>query len=190
MGGGNVLVAHPITSHPVTKAQCMTLSREPGRSGSILIKTSMWHEERGQPQLSSSKQAFLSEEGRSKNPGEGTWAPCVLLVRRSQGCAPQVFNQTVRSFYRWGKWGLENPGGGGLVAKSRPTLVTPWTVWSPPGFSVHGNFSSKNTGVGSHFLLRGIFLTQGWNQGLLHCRRILYWLSQQGSPGIYLIHIV
>ena len=41
----------------------------------------------------------------------------------------------------------------------------------------HGNFPGKNTGVGCHFLLQGIFLTQGSNLSLLcllHCRRILY----------------
>ena len=32
----------------------------------------------------------------------------------------------------------------------------------------------KNTGVGRLSLLQGIFLTQESNQGLLHCRRILY----------------
>ena len=32
---------------------------------------------------------------------------------------------------------------------------------------------SKNTGVGCHFLLQGIFQTQGWNLYLLHYRRIL-----------------
>ena len=40
----------------------------------------------------------------------------------------------------------------------------------------------KNTGVGSLSLLQGIFLTQESNQGLLHCRRILYQLSYEGSP--------
>ena len=40
----------------------------------------------------------------------------------------------------------------------------------------------KNTGVGSRSLSQGIFPTQGPNQGLLHCRRILYQLSHQGSP--------
>ena len=40
----------------------------------------------------------------------------------------------------------------------------------------------KNTGVGSLSLLQGIFLTQELNWGLLHCRRILYQLSCQGSP--------
>ena len=38
------------------------------------------------------------------------------------------------------------------------------------------------TGVGSHSLLQGIFLTQGLNLGLLHGRWILYHLSHQGSP--------
>ena len=39
----------------------------------------------------------------------------------------------------------------------------------------------KNTGVGSLFLHQYIFLTQELNQGLLHCRQILYQLSYQGS---------
>ena len=36
--------------------------------------------------------------------------------------------------------------------------------------------------MGCHALLQGIFLTQGSNLGLLHCRQILYYLSHQGSP--------
>ena len=40
----------------------------------------------------------------------------------------------------------------------------------------------KNTGVGSLSLLQQIFQTQESNWGLLHCRRILYQLSYQGSP--------
>ena len=39
----------------------------------------------------------------------------------------------------------------------------------------------KNTGVGSLSLCQQIFLTQESNQGLLHCRRILYRLSYQGQ---------
>ena len=38
-----------------------------------------------------------------------------------------------------------------------------------------------NTGVGCLFLLQGIFLTQGSNLGLPHCRQTLYRLSHQGS---------
>ena len=69
--------------------------------------------------------------------------------------------------------------GGGVVTKSCPTLVTPFTAaarllcpWDSPG---------KNTGLG-YFLLQGIFSTQGLNPSLLHCRQILYQLSCEGSP--------
>ena len=54
--------------------------------------------------------------------------------------------------------------------------------YSPPGFSVHGDSPGKNTGVGCHDLLQGIFQTQGLNPGLPHCQHILYHLSHQGSP--------
>ena len=54
--------------------------------------------------------------------------------------------------------------------------------WSPPACSVHGTFQARNTGVGYHFLLQGIFPTQGSNLGLLHCRQTLNHLSHQGSP--------
>ena len=43
-------------------------------------------------------------------------------------------------------------------------------------------WKTKNTGVGSLSLLQWIFPTQELNQGLLHCRQILYHLSYQGSP--------
>ena len=42
----------------------------------------------------------------------------------------------------------------------------------------------KNTGVGSHSLLLGIFSPQGSNPGLPYHRQILYRLNHQGSPRI------
>ena len=51
------------------------------------------------------------------------------------------------------------------------------------------NSPEKNTGVGCHALLQGIFLTQGLNLGLLHCRQILYHLSHQGSDGFYFLQM-
>ena len=45
--------------------------------------------------------------------------------------------------------------------------------WSSPG---------KNTGVGSHAFLQGIFLTQGSNSGLLRCRQILLQSEPPGKP--------
>ena len=55
---------------------------------------------------------------------------------------------------------------------------------SPPGSSVHGDSPGKNTGVGCHALLQGIFPTQGSSPDLPHCRWILYQLSHQGNPRI------
>ena len=53
--------------------------------------------------------------------------------------------------------------------------------------TVHGILQGQNTGVGSSFLLQGIFPTQGQNPGLLHCRQFLYQLSHQESPNSFKI---
>ena len=55
---------------------------------------------------------------------------------------------------------------------------------SPPGSSVHGDSPGKNSELGCHALLQGIFTTQGFDPGLQHCRWILCRLSHQGSPRI------
>jgi len=55
------------------------------------------------------------------------------------------------------------------------------TLCDPARLLCPWDSSGKNTGVGCHFLLQGIFPTQGSNPGLLHCRQILYHLSHQGS---------
>ena len=44
------------------------------------------------------------------------------------------------------------------------------------------NFPGKNTGVGCHFLLQGIFQTQGLNPHLLHWQADSLPLSHMGSP--------
>ena len=67
------------------------------------------------------------------------------------------------------------------VSQSCPTACDPMD-YSPPGSSVHGIFPGKKTGLASHSLLPGIFWTQRSNLGVLHCTRILYHLSHQGSP--------
>ena len=59
----------------------------------------------------------------------------------------------------------------GASDSSRPHgLYSPW------------NSLGHNTGVGSLSLHQGMFLIQGLNPGLPHCRRILYQLSHKGSP--------
>ena len=57
-----------------------------------------------------------------------------------------------------------------MIPLTVPTrLLCPW---DSPG---------SNTGVGCHFLLQGIFLTQESNPGFLHCRQMIYQLSYEGS---------
>ena len=67
-----------------------------------------------------------------------------------------------------------------LVTQLCPTLCDPMDC-SPPGSSVHGSSPGKNTGMDSHSLLQGMFPAQGLNLGV-HCRQILYCLSQKESP--------
>ena len=51
--------------------------------------------------------------------------------------------------------------------------------WNSPG---------KNTGVGCHSLLQGIFPTQGLNLGLLHCRQFLYgWATREDANFYYIL---
>ena len=57
---------------------------------------------------------------------------------------------------------------------------------SLPGSPAHGILQAgKNTGVGSHSVLQGIFPTQGLNLGLLLCSR-LFASELPGKP--YLLH--
>ena len=61
----------------------------------------------------------------------------------------------------------------------RPHRLQPTRLLGP------WDFPGKSTGVGCHFLLQGIFPTQGSNPGLPHCRQTLYCLSHQGSPVLH-----
>ena len=56
---------------------------------------------------------------------------------------------------------------------------------SPPGSSVHGDSPGKNTGVGCHALLQGIFQTQRSKLHLLyllHCHAGSLPLALPGKP--------
>ena len=54
-----------------------------------------------------------------------------------------------------------------LVAQSCPTLLWPHGLW-PARLLCPRDFPGKNTGMRCHFLLQGIFPTQGLNPSLLH----------------------
>ena len=83
-------------------------------------------------------------------------------------------------FSRPGYWsGEPSPSPGDLpnsgIKPRSPTLQVDSLPAEPQG-------KPKDSGVGSLSLLQGIFLTWELDRGLLHCRRILYWLSHQGDP--------
>ena len=59
--------------------------------------------------------------------------------------------------------------GGGLVAKSCSTHCKP--MGCSPRLLCLWDFPGKGTGLSCPFLLWGIFLTEGSNLGLLHCRQ-------------------
>ena len=65
-------------------------------------------------------------------------------------------------------------------------FVTLWTV--APQAPLSMGFSRQEYWSGCHFTLQGIFLTQGSNLSLLHCRWILYLMGHQGSP-VYTLNL-
>ena len=64
--------------------------------------------------------------------------------------------------------------------------IVSYSLWlpglQPPRLLCPWDFPGKNTELGCHFLLQGIFQTQGSDPHLLSWRRIPYPLSHQGSP--------
>ena len=86
------------------------------------------------------------------------WPRDHVDVRVTGARAPDSLGEALRKVFRHFMMHLE------------ARLLCPW------------NFPGKNTGVGCHFLLQGIFLTQGLNLGLLHYGQILYHLRHRGRP--------
>ena len=95
------------------------------------------------------------------------WGISSRLLQQSAAAAP---------YLGWG----ESP-------HSRPSWPWTWSSSSQPSWvctaaaAWGAGQESKNTGVGWHSLLQAIFLTQGLNLDLLHCKQMLYRLSHQGS---------
>ena len=73
-----------------------------------------------------------------------------------------------------------------FVSQLYPTLCD-FMDCSPPSSSVHGILHARILEWIAVFFSRGIFLTQGSNVSLLHHRQILYHLSHQGSPRLYIV---
>ena len=115
----------------------------------------------------------------SSIPGQGTKLPhgtWKVKVKVAQSCLTlQLHDYTVHGILqaRILEW-VAFPFSRGSFEPRSPTLQ----VDSLPA-ELQGK--PKSTGVGSLSLLQQIFATQELNWGLLHCRRILYQLSYQGT---------
>ena len=67
-----------------------------------------------------------------------------------------------------------------LVTSFMPDSLQPHCPW---------NFPSKLTGVGRHFLLQGIFPTQGSNWHLLHCKQVLsHWATKEAPMSHQMVY--
>ena len=79
-----------------------------------------------------------------------------------------------------------------LLNRLRPALLWPHGL-EPARVLCPWDFPGKNTRVSCHFLLQGIFLSQGSNLCLLHCRQILYlWATGEAhtyQSGFRLLYI-
>ena len=100
-------------------------------------------------------------------------------LKESEGSS--VLSDSLRPHGLYSPWNSpgQNTGVGNLslfqgIKPGSPTLQVDSLPAEPQG-------KPKNTGVDSLSLLQQIFLTQESNKGLLHCRRILYQVSHQGT---------
>ena len=87
--------------------------------------------------------------------------------------------KALKYFFKMTFWKLNLPHSQCVLSRWGVRLfVTLWTVACQAPLSMR--FSGKNTGVGCHFLLQGIFPSQEsslYFLCLLHCKQILYLLS-------------
>ena len=128
----------------------------------------LWHHEGSQSWDKAGALEGRAERGKeTRLKGNSTTEP--LNQIRLELRSPLSFSSMWTHKWTW-KWSCS------LVSNSM------WRhEWQPTRLCRPWDFPGKNTGVSCHFLLQGMFPTQGSNPGLLHCRQMLYPLSHQGS---------
>ena len=121
---------------------------------------------------------------RSMRPGPPIWR---AFLTEGEGEICSVVSDSLRPHELYSPW--TSPGqntGVGSLSLLRGNLLTSGIKPRSPALQVDSLPAESqgwpnNTGVSSLSLLQGNFPTQELNLGLLHCRRILYQLSYQGS---------
>ena len=107
-----------------------------------------------------------------------------LTLCNPMGCSPGLSVQQILQARFWSGSPCPSPGhlpNPGIEPRSSTLQVDSL----PPELTR----KPKSTGVGSEFLLQDIFPNQESNSGL-HCRRILYHLSSEGSQILCILVII
>ena len=95
--------------------------------------------------------------------------PFLVVVQWSSICLPM---QEMRVRFLGREDALEKE------MATHSSIVAWETPWMPARLLCPWKSPGKNNTMGSLSLLQGLFLTQGLNPGPLHCRQILYHISQ------------
>ena len=113
---------------------------------------------------------------KKKKGNFGIWSPNSLWtgswMRQRHSCKPDIFffmekDQWLKFMKKW-------------KVKVSDSLLP--HGWYPTMFLCPWDFPGKNTRMGCHSLLQGIFPTQGSNPDVLHYRHISYLLNYQEGP--------
>ena len=121
----------------------------------------------------------------------GTWWAIVQVVSKSWARlnnnhtkvykSPGVYNNHIEDYILLIKIYFQKTLFVVVITKLCLTLLQPH-VLQPTRLLCLWDFQGKNTGVGCHFFLQGIFPTQGSSLCLLHFQACSLLMSPQGSP--------
>ena len=122
--------------------------------------------------------SFMSSSLRPHGLWHATRLPCPSPCPGacSNSCALSWW--CLRPTVVWGHWLFMESESEGVSHPVVSDSLQPHGL-QPTGLLCPWVFPGKNTGVGCHFLLQGIFLTQGLNLSFLRCRQILYREAQK-----------
>ena len=107
------------------------------------------------------------ENWKSKSPSHVWLFATSWIIQSMEFSRPEYWSWVDFPFFR----GSSQPRDWTQISHIAGRFFTSWAARDP-----------KNTGVGSLSLLQWIFLVRESNQGLLHCRWILYQLELLGKP--------
>ena len=118
---------------------------------------------------------LLRTEARKRRSGYRMYDSIYTHVRKGKTVGTEPGSVVAQGWEEQAAWGRAR--GNRLCAQSR---LIPWPrgLW-PARLRCPQDSPGKNTGVGCHSLLQGIFLTQRLNPGVPHFRQILYPLSHE-----------